>query len=100
MNDSKNTTIVNLLNERQTQYGDTWLLVGKVIELLEPQFMAFVPTAPHAVFNWVIMLSKMIRILFTPENPDHWRDIAGYATLQLDYLTKEKPDEIRSDRTR
>jgi len=32
-------------------------------------------------YNWIQMLGKLCRILFSPNKIDHWRDIAGYAEL-------------------
>jgi hypothetical protein len=87
MNESNNIT--TLLNARKNEYGQAWLDSGRVIGLLSEDFVAFVEAQPYYVHNWVLILSKLIRILHSPNNPDHWRDIAGYATLVLNHITED-----------
>ena len=75
--------IQRLLKERGRQYGDTWKLAGEVVHYISlDNFKALLDT-PYT-HNWVQILGKLIRALFSPANPDHWRDIAGYATLVAD----------------
>lgn len=38
------------------------------------------------LLNWMIILSKMMRILVTPNDPEHWKDIEGYAALARDKI--------------
>jgi hypothetical protein len=93
MPDSQNITMLNkLLEMRENEYGQAWLLSGKVIRIILSDFTNFTTTAPLFVHNWVIMLSKMMRILRSPYNPDHWRDIAGYAMLIVNYLETREPE--------
>jgi hypothetical protein len=80
-------------------YGNTWWLVGDIIQILGENYLRFTVEYPHGVHNWVLIMSKMVRILFTPKNPDHWRDIAGYATLQLTML-EEIQNETSSSSAR
>lgn len=91
----KNFSISELLNDRGNVYGQTWLYAGKVLQLLHVPFTNFVGEAGWMAHNWVLILSKLIRILYTPYNEDHWRDLIGYATLILDHLTQGEDNEIR-----
>lgn len=91
----KNSSIRELLNDRGSSYGQTWFEAGKVIQLLQEPFANFVREAGWMSHNWVLILSKLIRILYTPYKEDHWRDLIGYATLILDHLTKGDSNEIR-----
>jgi len=51
-------------------------------------FRAIIPTGYF--FNWMMILNKLIRALYTPNDPDHWKDIAGYATLVMNDIVKEE----------
>jgi len=70
-----------LLKNREAKYGNTWFLAGKVVEMLRTPYIQFIRICPEYSHNWMMILSKLIRILFSPYDIDHWRDIAGYATL-------------------
>lgn len=37
-------------------------------------------------YSWFLILGKLVRAIYSPENPDHWRDICGYAKLVLNDL--------------
>lgn len=73
--------IKKLLEERGKRYGDTWRLAGLVIEVLKHPFNHLIEEAPQFTHNWVLMLSKLIRILFDPFLLDNYKDLIGYATL-------------------
>jgi hypothetical protein len=81
-------SVENLLEERKRVYGDTWLIVGDILEVgpVQKEFLHLTAEFPKAVHNWILIMSKMIRVLYTPHDADHWRDIAGYATLMYKYL--------------
>jgi len=85
-------TTEQLLKERGSVYGDTWRLAGLVLGVLQVPFDYLLKTAPQFSHNWVLMLSKLIRILFSPYNVDHYDDIIGYATLCKKELEKERHD--------
>jgi hypothetical protein len=88
-----------LLNERDQQYGDTWLLAGQVMGVLRKPYYHLLETSPAVSHNWVLMLSKLIRILFSPNNEDHYEDLIGYATLCLNYIRKENGNDISTSKS-
>jgi len=96
MNEIERTAVENLLKER-SKYGPVDQQAAMFINLLEA--MNSTPTAAQnrATMNPVLRQSlamialKLSRILCgDPQEPDHWRDIAGYATLVLKSTVKEK----------
>lgn len=90
--------IHELLQERGTVYGEAWKLTGLVMGLLEREFDAFLHLRPEYAYNWVAILCKLIRALQTPGDPDHWKDIIGYATLILHNIEDhELPILIRKE---
>jgi hypothetical protein len=88
----KSNPTEQLLAERQTTHGDTHELTGLVIEVLRVPFVSFLYQAPQLSYDWTMVLSKLIRALFSPYHEDHWRDIIGYATLALMLVEKGKND--------
>ena len=75
-------SIRDLIKNRDTKYGRSWYVTGLILKLLNTDNII-----QHGLFfAWVMILNKSIRALTTPDNPDHWRDIAGYAMLILDQL--------------
>ena len=72
------TTIEALLEERGAQYGEAWRIANAFLAGIPLQA---VQTA-GCLHNYAMIMSKMCRILATPKNPEHWRDIEGYARLQ------------------
>jgi hypothetical protein len=80
-----------LLTERGTEYGNTWYLAGKIMKELQLyNYPLFVKT--EYGHNWVLMLSKLLRMLFSPYKADNYRDIIGYATLVLEDIERNKND--------
>lgn len=81
--------IANLLSERASLYGPTgWKDTTEAVEVLckgHPEVYARLIRYGF-FFNWVLILSKLVRAIYSPENPDHWRDICGYAKLVLNDL--------------
>ena len=79
------------LADRGEQYGDTWWTTGQVISHIYSTegYLIFDRIIVSGYFhNWVQILGKLIRTLYTPRNPEHWRDIAGYAQLVLEDLNE------------
>ncbi len=81
--------IARLLNERASLYGPTgWKDTTEAVEVLckgRPELYAKLIQCGF-FFNWLLILSKLVRAIYSPENPDHWRDIQGYAKLVLNDL--------------
>jgi hypothetical protein len=81
------------LEQRGRQYeqvGPTWKIVGQIISTLN---LSVLQRTPYT-HNWVQILGKLIRALSSPNDPEHWRDIAGYATLVLDDITTQPPPTV------
>lgn len=78
-----------LLRERKSKYGDTWREAGEVMGILQVPFTKFLCSESWMAHNWVLILSKLIRILYSPREKDHWRDIIGYATLVLQNIDRD-----------
>jgi len=73
--------IQSLLDEKEKHYGNAHELTGMVMGALTDPFLAMLNTAPMFSHNWVLMLSKLIRMLSDPYHLDNYDDIIGYATL-------------------
>lgn len=82
----------NLPTDRDPIYGETHYLAGLVIGVLREPFINLIMTHPELVHNWVLMLSKLIRALFSPTKVDHYDDIIGYALLTKRILEKGDND--------
>ena len=82
--------VTRTLDERGEVYGEAWLTCGKVTKLLAS--LGLMTKIEHSMYfhNWIIILSKMIRLLATPNHQDSWHDIAGYATLVDNHITTEQ----------
>ena len=85
-----------VLKERGKVYGNTWLVASQTVNFLlmkvgEGNMLSLMMT-PY-FHNWFQILGKVIRILFSPHDPDHWRDISGYAILVLNHM-EELPGAV------
>lgn len=76
-----------LLDKRGSSYGDAWKLTGALLGIVA-SWPGSLDTPPfkHLMqlgygYNWIEMLGKLCRMLFSPNDVDHWKDIAGYAEL-------------------
>lgn len=84
--------IKTLLKRRKDNYGDTHILAGYVMGLLKDPLSDLLANHPKFAHNWVLILSKLIRILFNPYHLDNYDDIIGYATL-CRQMAEEKGDK-------
>lgn len=75
-------SIRDLLNDRDPHYGGSWLTTGKILSMLHLEKIL----ESGLAFSWVMVLNKLIRALTSPRDIDHWKDMAGYATLVTDHL--------------
>ena len=88
--------IDNLLKLKGEDYGQAWILAGKVWALyhevvIDPTTnLRLTDTLSKSGFtlNWMIIQSKLARAMTTPFLEDNWRDIEGYAKLVADYIVK------------
>lgn len=80
-----------LVDSRDEQYADAWAKTGVVLEVVSSELNHLLQTWPRMYLPYVTIVCKLMRIFGSPDNPDHWKDIAGYATLVANDL--EKNDE-------
>lgn len=76
--------IVNeTLKSRRAGYGDSWLTPSKALDaILNGNYMKLAKLVTSGHFaNWFLILGKLCRAIHSPDNPDHWIDIAGYAEI-------------------
>ena len=87
----------SLLADRNKEYADAWKLEGTVLTNMTilPQLSLLASVFPEAWFPWVIILNKLLRALGSPRNVDHWRDMAGYATLVVNHLDSVSVTEAK-----
>jgi len=88
-------SIDELLNERDSEYGGAWLICGQLVRSLD---LSAILRTPYT-HNWIMIFSKVIRILASPSKLDHWQDIAGYATLVARHISESLPQESRRNET-
>jgi hypothetical protein len=88
-------TVAEVLKERGSNYGAftthaSYAEALNVIYSSSPNWKTMEPDCKEALR---IIANKIGRILNgNPEYDDNWRDIAGYATLVLNRITKVEPD--------
>jgi hypothetical protein len=82
-------TVSQVLDERNADYGDSWLTPNAALLALcggdLSRISTLVETGHFA--NWFIILGKLARALNSPTKIDHWVDIAGYAQLSVESLS-------------
>ncbi len=90
--------VLDVMEERDKEYGDAWKITGEILAfLLSPNKKKSPLFNTHFVFNWAMILNKLCRALITPNNPDHWLDIAGYATLVYEEVKDAAEKDIPSE---
>lgn len=80
------TTIVE---ERNEAYADAWAKTGIVLSVVADDVDKLLRTRPHMFLPFVTIVCKLMRVFGSPDNPDHWLDIQGYAKLVLDDLERQ-----------
>jgi hypothetical protein len=81
-----------LLEERGKEYGTAWITAGVWLNSKAVRDSALFQESIF-IHNFVLIMSKLARALHSPYNVDHWRDIAGYATLVANWLTEHLPED-------
>ena len=89
----KQGSVEALLNSRQQVYGNAWYLTNQILKFIPWDRFDLILKAGF-MFNWVMILNKLCRVLWDPNNKDHWRDMEGYARLVIDGTSD--PDNIPS----
>jgi hypothetical protein len=82
------STIEDTLHIRGAQYMDAWLLTGEITNQMYVQDRLKKLMDAGYMYAWITILCKLFRALATPNERDHWVDIAGYAQLVVDNLDK------------
>jgi len=81
---------MSIVDERNEAYADAWCLHGEVIKPVAEKTLSLLWSYPYMFFPWMLILNKLLRILGSPTNEDHWVDIRGYAELVLTRLREAK----------
>jgi hypothetical protein len=81
-----------LLAERETEYGQAWLIAGYWLHHAAVRNSNLFTESLFA-HNFVLIISKLARLLHSPYKKDSWQDIAGYATLVANWLSEHFPEE-------
>jgi predicted acylesterase/phospholipase RssA len=79
-------TTEQLLQERDKRYAQAWRKTGELLTPLYKPLMDLLMHFPEGWYNWIIIFNKLLRILGDPKHIDSWKDIAGYATLVVNFL--------------
>ncbi len=90
---SNPNTIEALIKHRREEYGEAWILASEMARPLKLDEI----TRVNFLYVVMVILSKLARIAKSPTNIDHWKDIAGYATLVFQYLEEREADVNRAE---
>lgn len=88
-----------VVKERNSNYANAWRVTGDIIANAEGVRGGLNMLLSHnyeMYFPWVMILNKLLRILGSPKNPDHWLDIMGYAKLVYGTLVEEGDTNVAS----
>jgi len=81
----------SLLNEREKTHGD-WKFVSRTTQELKLFWNVNADLTNSQREALDMIATKLARIVCgNPNEPDHWRDIAGYATLVAENLDDKPP---------
>jgi hypothetical protein len=78
-----------LTEERQAVYGNASTLTGQMCRLVIGDLTILCLHHPEMFHPWIRILNKLLRILYSPTNVDHWVDIRGYTEIVIHHLTAE-----------
>lgn len=80
----------DLIRNRDKEYGSAWITSSRALDSIPSDlWFRFQVSCMELLYSWIIIHNKLFRILASPRNIDHWKDIAGYAQLVVDYLEEE-----------
>jgi len=86
--------VLVLVSERDEEYGASWLHTSKLLTWFYEHGLLFrIIHDSVFLFNWIMILNKLVRALATPSNKDHWTDIQGYALLCTRHLDAQEERE-------
>lgn len=95
---SEQDEIEKLLEERNSQYGNSYYATDRAISAMIEGDTSLLQAMSDAgvLGNWIIIMSKMNRAIFSPLKEDHWKDIAGYSNLNLKIIRGEEAREYKA----
>ena len=67
--------------ERELTYGDSWRVSGEIVDQIWPHTATL--SLSGYFHPWYMILTKLVRLLHSPEHLDSWRDIVGFANLVI-----------------
>lgn len=76
------------LHDRGTKYGDSWLTPTLALNAIcQGDMRKYQPLVDAGLFyNWFMILAKLCRAVYSPEEFDHWLDMSGYSELTQKFL--------------
>jgi len=86
-----NEGVKEVVEGRNKEYADAWARTGVLIAPIASEVNKLLVEYPQMYFSWMMILNKLLRVLGSPTNPDHWLDIEGYALLVRKYITEGDP---------
>jgi len=94
-NGEKLSDVQTLLKDRGDRYGDSDILTGILLnETFSFMVIGMPPLTRMVVFyHWMQILSKLCRLVWSPNDMDTWQDIAGYTQLALNHLKEQEEPE-------
>jgi hypothetical protein len=78
----------DVLADRELQYADTWRLSGDILRLAHTFSKGAGIWSTIYSGLWTRILVKWVRIMWEPDNVDHWIDLRNYAELAIRDLTE------------
>jgi hypothetical protein len=83
--------VIQTITERDAAYNEAWAKTGIVLAPVAKELLALLINRPQMFLPFVTIVCKLMRVLGSPDNIDHWVDIAGYAELVVrDMKSKSK----------
>jgi len=89
-----NHNVDEVLQARRAKYGDSWLTPAQALEaILHGDYMQLAKLIQTGHFaNWFMILGKLCRAVHSPDEIDHWVDIAGYAKISIEHIERRSSE--------
>lgn len=83
---------MRIIDERRTIYGNACGKTSRIVgdELVSGSLDTL--SQYGLLFNWIMILNKLMRAAVSPQIVDHWADIIGYAQLAIDEINERPGD--------
>lgn len=88
--------VEKILQERGSAYGPSWRTATEAIAAMTENDASRLQGLMDSglLANWVIIVSKVCRIIQTPEYKDSWLDLSGYAELSAKHIDEKVSAQI------